>query len=143
MEVRNTLRPGAPGTKKLAARYGERLLFVRYRYDRVRGVRVTTVELVVEETVAAPRASRVRRRAPLDPNPMVGVRIFFREGALRERAKAAGAIWRRRHKLWEMPWETACALGLESRVVCGRPGSASRNATATATDPLLPPPTSS
>lgn len=33
METRLTLRPGQPGTRKLVARYGERLVRVRYLYD--------------------------------------------------------------------------------------------------------------
>ena len=33
METRLTLRPGMPGTKKLQARFGERLVCVRYLYD--------------------------------------------------------------------------------------------------------------
>ena len=122
MKVLQTLRPGQPGTKKLTARFGDRLLSVRYRGDAIRGVRYTTVELIVDE---APLAAR-RRESPLrtavaDPNPMVGVRIFFRESDVRDRAKAAGAIWRPRQQLWEMPWRTAMSLGLADRVVCGRP----------------------
>jgi hypothetical protein len=34
METRLTLRPGMPGTKRLLARYGERLVCVRYLYER-------------------------------------------------------------------------------------------------------------
>jgi hypothetical protein len=36
METRLTLRPGMPGTKKLQARFGDRLVCVRYLYDRER-----------------------------------------------------------------------------------------------------------
>jgi hypothetical protein len=35
METRLSLAPGQNGTKKLLARYGERLVCVRYRYDGV------------------------------------------------------------------------------------------------------------
>jgi len=126
LKVLQTLKPGQPGTKKLAARFGDRLLSVRHRADVDRGLRYTTVELIIDE---APLARRVRRprapSTPTDPNPMVGVRIFFRESDVRERAKAAGAIWRPRHKLWEMDWRTARSLGLANRVVCGRPPGAS------------------
>ena len=47
MEIRLTLRPGMAGTKKLLARYGERLVCVRYRYDSAAGRRVKTAELIV------------------------------------------------------------------------------------------------
>jgi len=39
-----------PGTKRLVARYGERLVRVRYLYDEARNRRLKTVELVIEET---------------------------------------------------------------------------------------------
>ena len=55
---------------------------------------------------------------------MVGVKIFYREAALREQAKSEGAIWRPRQKLWEMPLQTALRLGLGRRIVCGAPGQA-------------------
>jgi len=48
MEIRPTLRPGQAGTKKLARRYGERLVCVRYRYDEKTERRLKTVDLVVE-----------------------------------------------------------------------------------------------
>lgn len=44
-----TLKPGQRGTKALVKKYGASLLYVRYRYDESRRVRVKTVELVVEE----------------------------------------------------------------------------------------------
>jgi hypothetical protein len=50
METRLTLAPGQNGTKKLLARYGDRLVCVRYRYDSERAVRHKTVELIVETT---------------------------------------------------------------------------------------------
>jgi hypothetical protein len=48
LETRLTLAPGQNGTRKLLARYGERLVRVRYRYDAARKVRHKTVELIVE-----------------------------------------------------------------------------------------------
>ncbi len=113
METRLTLAPGQNGTKKLVAQYGERLVCVRYRYDAERKVRHKTAELIVETTPWAPR-SRNARRAPTD---MVYVRIGFSEEQLRERVKAAGAIWRPRHKLWEVDWKTVREFGLQERVV--------------------------
>ena len=65
METRLSLVPGQNGPKKLAARYGERLVCVRYRYDAQRKVRHKTVELIVETTLLVPRA-RNARRAPDD-----------------------------------------------------------------------------
>lgn len=118
MKVLQTLRPGKPGTKKLAYRFGDRLLAVRYRADPDRGIRCTTVELIVDESPLVRPARQTRTpSAKADPNPMVGVRIFSREANVRERARAVGAIWRTRQKLWEMDWRTTKSLGLAHRVV--------------------------
>ena len=113
METRLTLARGQNGTKKLAAEYGERLICVRYRYDAARGVRHKTVEIIVETKSWNPK-SRAPRREPSD---LVAVRIAYTETALRERIKAAGGIWRPRHKLWEIDWYTVRELGLQARVV--------------------------
>ena len=109
METRLSLAPGQNGTKKLLARYGDRLICVRYRYDQARGIRHKTVELIVE-TVRARTPSRT-------PNDMVGVRIGYSETQLRERVKNAGGIWRARQRLWEIDWKTVRELGLHDRVV--------------------------
>jgi hypothetical protein len=43
MKSRLSLKPGRKGTKKLVEQYGTSLLYVRYRYDEVRGVRLKSV----------------------------------------------------------------------------------------------------
>jgi hypothetical protein len=113
METRLSLAPGQNGTKKLVVQYGERLVCVRYRYDSKRKVRHKTVELIIETTPWSPRARNARRA----PDDMVYVRVDYAEEALRGRIKAAGAIWRPRHKVWEMDWRTVRELGLQSRVI--------------------------
>jgi hypothetical protein len=113
METRLSLAHGQNGTKKLLAQYGERLLRVRYRYDAERSLRLKTVELIVETTPWRPR-ERARRREPSD---MVGVAIAYGKTELRARIKAAGAIWRPRHRLWEIDWKSVRELGIEDRVV--------------------------
>ena len=50
-----------PGTKKLVARFGERLVCVRYLYDPQTRRRLKTVELVIETVEWEPR-----QRAPAD-----------------------------------------------------------------------------
>ena len=113
METRLSLAPGQNGTKKLLTQYGDRLVCVRYRYDTQRKVRHKTVELIIETTQWNPRLRNTRRAL----EDMVYVRIGFAEEALRTRIKAAGAIWRPRHKLWEMDWRTVRELGIQTRVV--------------------------
>ena len=121
METRLSLTPGQNGTKKLLARYGERLVCVRYRYDAARKVRHKTVELIVETAPWVPNRRNPRR----EPEDMVAVRIGFSETALREQIKAAGAIWRPKHRLWEVDWKTVRDLGLQARVVAQYPSQKS------------------
>jgi hypothetical protein len=113
METRLTLRPGMPGTKKLHARFGDRLVCVRYLYDKEKRRRLKTIEPVVEEIEWQPRDRRPRRRA----RDLVGLRVDHREEALRHAVKTAGGIWRPRQRLWELSWEAVRVLGLEGRVV--------------------------
>ena len=49
MEVRATLKPGLNGTKKYLQQYGDQLVCVRYRYDKSKKKRQTTLELIVDE----------------------------------------------------------------------------------------------
>jgi hypothetical protein len=121
METRLSLTPGQNGTKKLLARYGERLVCVRYRYDAARKVRHKTVELIVETAPWVPNRRNPRR----EPEDMVAVRIGFSETALREQIKAAGAIWRPKLWLWEVDWKTVRELGLQARVVAQYPSQKS------------------
>jgi hypothetical protein len=77
-----------PGTKRLLARYGERLVCVRYLYDDARNRRLKTVELAIEEAPWHGRARRPRR----DDHDLIGVRIEWNETALCSAVKQAGAI---------------------------------------------------
>ncbi len=65
METRLTRRPGQAGTKKYLARYGERLVCVRYLYDERNRCRHKTIELIVETVPWEPNARRPRRGARL------------------------------------------------------------------------------
>jgi len=115
MQTRLTLRPGMPSTKKLVARYGARLVCVRYLCDETRGRRLKTVELVVEEVPWRGRARKPRR----NDHDLVGVRVAWDETDLHIAVKKAGGIWRPRQKLWEMPWNAVRTLGIGHRVVTG------------------------
>ena len=125
MDVLGTRRPGQRGTRKLVTRYGDRLICVRYRYDAGTGKRYKTVELIVEESAGTPPPPPPEtpkpplKREDINPFPPpreVGVKVFYRESALREQVKAAGGRWLKNEKLWQLPFETAVALGLEHRI---------------------------
>lgn len=45
-KTEKTLKPGDNGTKKMGAKYGWKLVKVRYRYDREKKLRYKTVELI-------------------------------------------------------------------------------------------------
>ena len=113
METRLTLRPEMPGTKKLLARFGERLICVRCLYDPQTRRRLKTVELVVEAVEWEPRRRRARRRG----HDLVWVQIAYDERELRGAVMTAGGIWRPRQRLWEISWDAVRVLGLEARVV--------------------------
>ncbi len=83
MLIHTVRKPGEPGTQKLVARYGERLVSVRYRYDPAKGKRYKTVELIVaEEDWRPPAESRTAAAAPAPKprtTPRVPVRIQYFE----------------------------------------------------------------
>lgn len=112
LETRLTLRPGQPGTRKLQARFGERLVAVRYRYDPERGQRMKTVELVIDSRPWEPVMRSARRAA----GDIVQVRLHWNESTLRARAIEQGARWCPGPKRWEMTWSAARKLGLADRV---------------------------
>ncbi len=100
--VLKKLSPTAAGAKRLATRYGQSLVCVRYREDPVRGRRLTTVELIVDER-------------PLPPS--LAVRVAFGETELRNAVKAAGGTWDARRKLWLLSRAAVRKLKLAHRVV--------------------------
>jgi len=120
MEARTTRRPGQKGTKKLMERFGERLIFVRYRYDPQRRRSYTTAELIVDERHWAPRYTEHSPvTAPLNPDSQVAVRIDVDEARLRAKIKEAGGKWNLARGVWFLPLRRARALGLQDRIVTG------------------------
>ncbi len=97
------MAPGASGTRRLAERFGESLVCVRYRENPARGLRYTTVEIIVGQRPF---------NAPEDL-----VRVAFAETALRHKVKDAGVRWDRELRLWRLPCTAVRTLGLADRVV--------------------------
>ncbi len=83
MKTHTHLKPGQKGTRKLVEKYGASLLCVRYRYDEIRGVRLKTVEIIVEE-----KAGKLPLRYR-DENT-VSVIVAYTEKALRDRRTSLG-----------------------------------------------------
>jgi hypothetical protein len=109
--ARRKLQPGQAGTKKLLAEYGERLVCVRYRYDRENKRRIKTVELVIAEGPWQPRPAKI------PANAMMHLRITYGEVVLRNLVKAAGGKWNRDQQAWELPYHEVVRLGLAERIV--------------------------
>jgi hypothetical protein len=102
-EVLKTIWPHQHGAIKLARRYGDALVCVRYRRSPNGRLRVTTVELAIEETP-------VRRR-------WVAVRLPWSAGpVLRTQLENAGAQWDARQRVWIMPRRTAERFDLEAHI---------------------------
>jgi hypothetical protein len=111
MRTRLRLKPGQPGTKKLLAKYGERLVCVRYRYDEQKKKRYKTVELILEETAWEPGE---RRWAG---NSVVRLRVGAQEGEVQRQVRRAGGKWNRLKRVWEIRYDRVKELGLEARIV--------------------------
>jgi len=116
MKVRLKLLPGQKGAKKLTAKYGGKLVCVRYRYDEKLEKRFTTVELVVDEIPWIP--SRIN-------DPEVCLKIKRTESKLHTLIKNAGGSWDRSRFVWVLPLSKVRALGLEDRVKTEKPVSKS------------------
>lgn len=108
-ETRLSLMPGQKGTKRLTEGFGESLLFVRYRYDEQRGIRLKTVELVVEQTPWQP-ALRLKE------TDLVPVAVGYGEKELRQRLKAAKATWDPQARRWLVPYGAIKGTELEARM---------------------------
>lgn len=76
MKSYNHLKPGQKGTLRLVEKYGEALICIRYRYDEIRGVRLKTVEIIVDE-----KPDRMPRFKDGD---VVAVSVNYEEMELRE-----------------------------------------------------------
>ena len=108
MQVTKKLAPDQPGAKKLAQRFGEQLLCVRYRQDTEAGRRYTTVELVVDE---GPMPIDKRRSL------FVCLRIAFDDLALRQAIRNHGGTWDKRRRVWRMHQDGVLALQLQNQVL--------------------------
>ena len=108
VRITKKLGPDQAGAKKLAQRYGENLVCVRYRHDAPSGQRYTTVELVVDEGPIA-----IDNRLP----ETVHLRIAIGELDLQRQIKQLGGEWDRQHRAWRIAKTVVMQLKLQHRVV--------------------------
>lgn len=95
----------ANGAIKLTRKFGDALICVRYRLSPDGTERMTTVELEVDR-------AEVQKKA----NPLVSVKIYASETKLAAMAKAKGARFNGKTRLWRMHQNDAYALGLTQRI---------------------------
>ncbi|MFP5246371.1 MAG: hypothetical protein ACLGH0_06720 [Thermoanaerobaculia bacterium] len=119
LRTRLTLKPGTPGTKKLLAEYGSRLIAVRYRYDDERQTRCKTIEIVIEEIPWSPETAAVR--ISYAPNEPVEIRTDPTERPLIQALRARNARWNEYDETWTLPYADALALRLTDRIINPRP----------------------
>jgi hypothetical protein len=111
MRIRLTLQPHQRGAKQLLAQYGNRLVWVRYRYDAQNKKRFKTVELIVEERAWDPDGGKWQA------DRLVPVRVTVTEFALRQQVKHVGGKWNPQRGVWEVRYDQVLALGLTDRIV--------------------------
>lgn len=103
--VGKTMQVDTPGAVKLTRKYGDLLVCVRYRVSPDGSQRITTIELEVDRV-------DIQRRS----NPIVTVKIYPSETKLTTMAKAKGARFNAKTRLWRMHRNDAHALGLNDRI---------------------------
>jgi hypothetical protein len=110
MQTRLTLQPSQRGAKKLLAKYGDRLICVRYRYDAQHKRRLKTVELIVEEYPWSPETKQQ------NDERKVHLRVAASEVEARRQVKGAGGVWNPQLGVWEISYARVVALKMENRI---------------------------
>jgi hypothetical protein len=109
LRVRQTIKPGKRGTRRLLEKYGNRLVCVRYHYNYEIKKRITTVELIEEESNWRP----VRILA----STIVQIQINWGEKEIAWTIKKNGGKWNKEKQVWEISYGKVRELQLESRIV--------------------------
>ena len=103
--VSKTIQTDGKGAVKLAQKYGESLVCVRYRISPDGNERITTIELEIDKTPVNKKA-----------NPLVTLKIYSSETDLISIAKAKGARYNAKTRLWQMNRNDALTMGLKERI---------------------------
>ena len=110
MKTRLILKPGQRGTKSLVEKYGDALLYVRFRYDAKLRKRLKTIELVVEKTDWTPPPPQYAA------DTLVTLRIEATDMPSRLLAKAAGGWWNPEKQLWFVKYGKVAGTALEKHL---------------------------
>ena len=90
---------------------GDSLICVRYKYDPIKGRKLKTVELIVEEKPWGKNKNRI------PANKIVSIKVDYGEKNTGILVRRAGGVWNRKKRLWELSYMTVMNLGLEDRIV--------------------------
>lgn len=104
MEIKATPHPGQNGTKELQAKYGDQLVCVRYRYDKIKKKRFKTIELIIDEKEWIPSSGAPARK-----------KEFFLDIAAREMILPSKQNQNRRRHLGPQRKRLEVALGKNRR----------------------------
>ena len=111
MKARLTLKAEHHRAKKFRQQYGDQLVYVRYRYDRERKKRFTTVEIIIEEADWEPRV------ATPSPDTIVKLQVSRQEYGVQNQLRCAGGRWNFQEKVWELPYGKVLELSMQDRIV--------------------------
>jgi hypothetical protein len=114
VKTRLILKPGRPGTKSLAKKYGNALLCVRFRYDEKLRQRLKTIELIVERTDWTPTPKQY------NADTLVPLRIEAADMQARLQAKTAGGRWNPEKRLWFVQYGKIAGTPLEKHIQVDR-----------------------
>ncbi len=111
LKTKKVIKAGKPGTQKYVREFGNKLLCIRHKYDRARGQKYITAEIIVEATQWTPNECNIPHNKLMDLN------VEYKEINLRLLIRNAGGKWNPKEKVWQLAYSEVKALGLEDRIV--------------------------
>jgi len=109
--TQKVLKAGQPGTQKYVRQFGEKLLCIRHKYEKMTQQKYITAEIIVESTKWYPNADNIPHNKIMDLN------IEYKEKYLRKLVQESGGKWNPGKKVWQLAFHQVKALGLEDRIV--------------------------
>jgi len=108
--TKKILRPGQPGTKKYIREFGDNLICVRHRYNKVEKKKFVTAEIIVEHHEWQSDTKRIPY------NKIIAIKVKYNEKHIRKMIQSVGAKWNPQKQVWQLPYHHICALGLTERI---------------------------
>ena len=109
-KTKKILKPGKPGTKKYEREFGDKLIYIRHKYNEFQNKKIVTVEIVVDTNDWYPDSKRIPH------NKIMNIHVGYNEKHIRKMIKEAGAKWNPKKQVWQLPYNQIDALGLTGRI---------------------------